>query len=196
MSAGVQNTSEDIEDALTGIDVTSAFERLVASNDFTNGERGDWIGGVITEIEGFGEILALSGRSDMASLPIDVGTQHDYATVEFDMIMGDSWDNETGTISIAGQDVVVGTHSWREGEPDVRVIEGDNDTSVTLTRTSVGSGSFRTGGSSADYTYRVKVVAANDGRELTLGASTTLNSPTHDEFFGIDNVEVRGTNTP
>ncbi|MFO6463038.1 hypothetical protein ACK8OR_01485 [Jannaschia sp. KMU-145] len=194
-STGVQSTSNDIDETLRGVSIISAFSGVISNIDFTGGDRGGWTAGEVVDIAGFGEILVIPRGGETAYLPIDVRDSDAYAVVEFDMIFGDSWDSETGTISIAGEEVVVGTHSWREGEPDVKVIEGANDTTVTLTRSSRGSGTFRTGGSSEDYTYRVQVVAANDGRDLALGASTTLNSGYQDEFFGIDNVTVSGSNS-
>ena len=195
VSSGTEDLSTDIADTMTDLRIVTAFERVVAEYGFTGGDLGGWTAGSVRDIPGFGEILVVPRRGVETTLPIDVGDEYAYARVEFDMIFGDSWDNESGTISIAGQDVVVGTHSWREGEPDIRVIEGDNDTTVTLIRSERGTGNFRTGGGSQDYTYRVQVVSAN-GDDLTLGASTTLNSGPNDEFFGIDNVRVSGANAP
>lgn len=192
VAGGSEEMSNDIVSAFDRIELPRVVGELMAEYGFDGGDRGDWTAGRVRDVEGFGEILVVPRRGVEASLPIDVG-DHAFAVVEFDMIFGDSWDNETGTISIAGEEVVVGTHAWRAGEPDIRVIEGDNDTRVTLTRASKGTGNFRRRGNSTDYTYRVQVVAANDGGDLSLGASTTLNSGVRDEFFGIDNVTVTGT---
>ncbi|MEM8849214.1 MAG: hypothetical protein AAGE03_04180, partial [Pseudomonadota bacterium] len=65
-----------------------------------------------------------------------------------------------------------------------------------LTRTSVDTGAQGNRGwraNNTDYTYRVQVTAEN-GSDLTLEAATTLNQGTHDEFLGIDNVDVGGVN--
>lgn len=193
VDTGVESQSNDIKDTLTGIRIVTAFDTIFSSNDFSDG-RGDWTGGELMTVTGFGEILALSGSADVAELPIDIGNQHAYAVVEFDMIIADSWDNEQGSISINGEDVVIGTHAWRNDAPDIQTFSGSGDTSVTLTRTSTGTGgNWRPG--QDDFTYSVRVVAANDGSELTLGAATTLGSGASDEFFGIDNVEVSGANS-
>ena len=196
VTVGMRDLSTDVRDAITDVNIVDRFDAVLSNWGFDGGDRGAWTAGTVENIPGFGELLVIPRGGDEATLPIEVGDEYSYAVVEFDMVFGDSWDNETGTISIAGQEVVVGTHSWREGEPDIRIIEGANDTEVTLTRSSVGTGGFRPGGGSTDYTYGVRVVAANDGTDLTLGASTTLNSRTGDEFFGIDNVQVTGSDNP
>ncbi|MEM8824180.1 MAG: hypothetical protein AAGF30_11260, partial [Pseudomonadota bacterium] len=186
----------DVDETLRGMHIMTAFDRVFSENDFTDGDRGDWIGGIVTEIEGFGEVLALSKKSKMASLPIDIGDDHPYATVEFDLIFGDSWDGEQGEVALNGTTLLVGTHAWRQGEPDIKVVEGPNNTSITLTRTSTDTGAQGNRGwraNNTDYTYRVQVTAENQS-DLVLEASTTLNQRVTDEFLGIDNVQVGGAN--
>ncbi|MGB3407046.1 MAG: hypothetical protein WBA67_06085 [Jannaschia sp.] len=192
VSGGVEDTSNDINAFLTDMHIVTAFGRVFSEDDFSNG-RGAWIGGELLTVNGFGEILALSGRASMAQLPINIGDEHAYAVVEFDMIIADSWDNEQGAISINGQEVLIGSHHWKNDAPNIQTFEGENNTSVTLTRTSTGTGgTWRPG--QEDYTYSVRVIAANDGSDMTLAASTTLNQNAQDEFFGIDNVKVKGAN--
>lgn len=183
-----------IDGYLRNITIGSTFERIFASEDFSEG-RGDWVGGELRNVDGFGDILSLSGTSPTAELPINIGTNHDYAVVEFDMIIADSWDDEQGSVSINGSDVLIGRHAWRNDAPVVQTFEGAEDTTVTLTRTSTGTGgTWRRGVN--DYTYKVRVTAKNDGSDIRLGAATTLNQNGRDEFFGIDNVKVSGTNKP
>ena len=192
IGGGVQQQSEDVEEFLTGFHIATSFGRTFSLNDFSEG-RGDWIGGELKTVNGFGEILALSRNAPLAELPINIGDEHAYAVVEFDMIIGDSWDNEEGTVFINGQEVLVGSHHWRNDEPDIKTFEGENNTSVTLTRVSTQTGgNWRPG--VQDYTYSVKVTAKNDGSDMLLGASTNLNQNSDDEFFGIDNVKISGAN--
>ncbi|UWQ19629.1 hypothetical protein [Jannaschia sp. M317] len=193
VSGGVEDQSNDIRDTMTGIEIMTAFDKLFSETDFSDG-RGDWSGGELINFGGFGDILALSRNAPTADLPINVDSSYRYAVVEFDMVFGDSWDGEQGSISLNGEDIAVGDFNWQSGEPVITTFEGDADTTVTLTRASTGTGS----GSGRwqrqnDYTYSVRVVAANDGTPMQLGAATTLNSGTNDEFFGIDNVRVSGS---
>jgi hypothetical protein len=194
VSSGLQNASEDVSARLVSTSIMDRFDAVLAADDFENG-RGDWIGGAIRNVAGFGNVLALSRNARSASLPIEVDPSHNFAVVEFDMIVADSWDNEAGSIIIGDAEVVGVQHWWQDPNgPDVRTFEG-TDTVVTLTRTSSDSGTWGGNGRTAhdDYTYRVSVVTANDGSDLTLNASTTLDQGDGDEFFGIDNVTVTGS---
>jgi hypothetical protein len=199
LSAGVQKQSADIVAQLRSPHILDAFDRIMDATDFENG-RGSWLGGEVRDVPGFGNVLALSGRARSASLPIEIDPEHAFAQVEFDRILADSWDrNETGSISIGGADILQAEHQWWNGEgPTIQTFEGAGDTTVQLTRVSNDSGNWGGSGRRAhdDYTYRVTVVTENDGSDLTLGASTTLNQNGRDEFFGIDNVTVVGTDRP
>ncbi|SDZ14149.1 hypothetical protein SAMN05444004_106198 [Jannaschia faecimaris] len=192
VSGGVEDQSVDIAQFLADTEVGTAFSRLFSENDFSEG-RGDWSGGELMTINGFGEILALSGNATRAEMPISVDSKYAYAVMEFDMIIGDSWDNEQGVISINGKDVVIGTHSWGGDGPAIQTFDAAGGTTVMMTRSSTATGgNWRP--DTNDYTYNVRVVAANDGSDITLGAATTLNQGGGDEFFGIDNVKVTGSN--
>jgi hypothetical protein len=192
ITPGISGLSTTIADLLRGVDVRTGFGEVFARNDFSDG-RGAWVGGEVREIEGFGKLLALSATSRSASLDMDVG-DWDYAVAEFDMVVGDSWDDENGTITIAGQDIVTANYNWQgaDDEPTITIHDSDSDTTVELTRTTHQSGAnrWRSGG---DHVYAVRVTTANDGRNLNLTASTDLSSGSNDEFFGIDNVVVRGS---
>ncbi|GIT90503.1 hypothetical protein JANAI62_00150 [Jannaschia pagri] len=192
VQTGAASQSDDVDETLRGIGIMTSFTKIYSTNDFSDG-RGDWSGGELINFEGFGDILALSGSSPTADLPLEVESQYSYAVVEFDMVFGDSWDGEQATISLNGQELAMGEFNWQSGEPTITTYDTETDTQITLTRSSTDTGSGRGRWQSQnDYTYSVQVVAANDGSALQLGASTTLNSGTNDEFFGIDNVQVSG----
>ncbi|WGH80444.1 hypothetical protein [Jannaschia ovalis] len=197
VSRGVQDASSDIDASLRGIQIVTAFDTVLGAFDFSNGSRGDWVGGDIVNIPGFGEVLALSGDSAAAELALTVGQEHAYAEIEFDMIMGDSWDGEAGAITINGETVVLGSQNHLVSGADVQTFDGPEGSTVSILRENVTSGTGSPGWTSQqDYTYRVRITQANDGSPIQLGAATTLQQGATDEFFGIDNVEVRGVARP
>jgi hypothetical protein len=193
---GMEATSTQVRDIMLTTEIVTSFDMTLADDAFETG-RGNWQGGQVLDIPGFGSVLALSGRARAAALEIDVGPNHGYAVIEFDMIVGDSWDGgETADITLGGVDLLEAAHVWNNGSaPSVITFPGENETTVEMTRTETGAGSWNSG-SNSDYVYRVRVVAANDGRDLTLGASTTLDMDARDEFFALDNVRVTGTDRP
>lgn len=197
VTQGISATSTATANELSGFSFFSPFGELLFSGDFTGGDRGPWQGGSIVSISGFGEILALSGAASEAQAIFSVDEGFDTSVIEFDMIIGDSWDHETGEISVNGDTVLLSEFAWRDNEPTITTINTANDTTVTLVDVSDSSGNssanWATRRSSNDYVYAVQITTANDGAgEVVLGASTTLNSNHRDEFFGIDNVEVTG----
>ncbi|PWJ13342.1 hypothetical protein [Jannaschia seohaensis] len=195
VSGGMEDLSGDTRDAMIGVSIRTAFDKIFAATDFEDGTRGDWTAGqVLTDVPGFGNILAFSSGQPSGTLPIEVESKYSHARIEFDMIIGDSWDNEQGRISIGGEDIVIATHAWASTAPEIQTFEGPGDATVTLTRSTTGTGiGNATWQNNNDYTYRVSIVSRNDGRDLTLGAATNLNQGASDEFFGIDNVVVTGT---
>jgi hypothetical protein len=198
VAGGMRETSVAIEAKLGSNHVMDLFDEIRVQDDFEDG-RGDWTGGTVREIAGFGNLLALDRNNRSASMPVEVDGGHEYAVIEFDMIVADSWDDETGTISVGGVDLVGVEHAWRNPDgPRIQTFEGSDGTTVKLTRASADSGTWGGSGRTEhdDYTYRVSITKRNDGSDLTLGVGTNLSSSYTDEFFGIDNVEVRGTDRP
>lgn len=203
---GIGNLGNDLADELAGIEISTRFGEDLYSFQFTGGQRGGWQGGVLRDYGGFDEVLALGADAPEAQLEIDVPGEYEYAVLEFDMTFGDSWDTvidgrhqaAEAVITVNGEEVVVGTFDYRdEGGPTVTTFTDGygNSTTVELTSATQGTGAWHTGGSSVDYTYSVRVVTDNPTGNVVVGASTDLDQNTGDEFFAIDNMSVRGTNT-
>jgi hypothetical protein len=197
ISFGLETRTASITGTMDAMAIVDAFDAVLAEDDFETG-RGAWLGGELRSISGFGQILALSSDGDEASLPIDVDPSHDYAVIEFDMIVGDSWDDENARLSIGGTEFAAIRHDWQAAEPTIQTLDVPGERSVTLTRVDTQSGTWNSadGRPNTDYVYRVRYVAANDGSDLTLRAVTDLDTAAGDEFLGIDNVRVTGTDRP
>jgi hypothetical protein len=190
VSGGISDLSSDVDFQLRTNHISTSFgPNLLASMDFSGGERGGWIGGsILSPIEALGEMLVL-GPGETANVTLDVPPGSSQATLSFDLIGGDSLDNEIATITSNGTTVTLarGLHNGTMTftTPDV---EG-----VTVTTETISSGT-NIGGASPDSwrdsVTRVTVTVDDPGETLALGMTSGANQHIGDEFFGIDNVGI------
>lgn len=191
-SGGLQDLSTDIETTLNDIEiieeVTDFVAAQLAANDFAGGALGGWSGGIAGDAGGsLGELLMV-GPGGLAELTLDVPDGANQAVFTFDLIGGDSLDNETATVMINGQPVTLATGNHGSislATPDVPGI------SVT---TNVQSQGQQLGGSQnngwRESVTSISITVDDPGSSVTLGVSSNANQPINDEFFGIDNVTV------
>ncbi len=192
VSGGIQNLSGDVDTHLSqDLISTSFFDTIsVLAMDFTGGDAGDWQGGtVMAPIAALGEMLVL-GPQESTSLSMDIPDGATSATISFDLIGGDSWDDEVATISSDSDVVATAVGNWRAGTmtftvPDVDGIEVS--TTVISSGTDLGGHPY-TG--FKDTVTRVSITVDNPGDTLDLGVLSGTGSGIYDEFLGIDNVSV------
>ncbi len=191
VSGGISNLSSDVDLHLRQDHISTSFgPSLLASMDFTGGDKGDWVGGtVLTPIEALGEILVL-GPGETVSLTLDVPANSETASLSFDLISGDSLVSEVATITSNGKTVALGLANVGRGTttfttPDV---EG-----VTVT-TEVISEKTNLGGADVpdwkESVTRVTVTVDDPGDTMALGMTSGANQVVQDEFFAIDNVGI------
>lgn len=160
-----------------------------------------------------GSFLGPFGRetyADPVTLAVNLGTSPETATIEFDLLILDSWDGYNSTWSLPRGDTISilidGTPitldafvSWSGGWYDnTRSAAGFIDGmqyQVTLTRTQSGSSFF--GSSFNDSVWRATLTLANPPAQFALGFSAGIDSDPSDESFGIDNLRysASGANT-
>ncbi len=190
VSGGIQNLSGDVDLHLRQDHISTSFgPSLLASMDFTGGDKGGWVGGtVLTQIEALGEILVLQ-PGETASVTLDVPANSDSATLSFDLIGGDSLDNEVATITSNGKTVTLArglyTGTMTFTTPDV---EGVTVTTETISEYTNLGGSGRSNW--RDSVTRVTVTVDDPGETLALGMTSGANQHIGDEFFAVDNVEI------
>ncbi len=192
VSGGLQDLSVDIESTLAGIEIVEEVTEFVASqlanNDFTAGLTGGWTGGIAGNVGGsLGELLMV-GPGGLAELSLSVPDGANQAVFSFDLIGGDSLDNEVATVMINGQPVTfaTGTHGGISfNSPD---IDG-----ITV-ETTIQSQGQQLGGSMNDAwresVTSVSITVDDPASTVTLGVSSNADQAVNDEFFGIDNVTV------
>jgi len=192
VSGGVESLANDTDTRLRSdwIIRTSFGERIIGEMDFTGGDSGGWVGGtVMAPLAALDEMLVL-GPQETASVTLDVPPDAKTATLSFDLIGGDSLDNEVATITTNGQTVTLARGRHQNGSmtfttPDV---EG-----VTVTTETISSGTNLGGAIHShwrDSVTRVTVTLDDPGETLNLGMTSGADGPIWDEYFGIDNVIV------
>lgn len=191
VSGGIQNLSGDVDLHLRQDHISTRFGPLqLASMDFTGGNKGGWVGGtVLTQVEALGEILVLD-PGETVSLTVDVPANSDNATLSFDLIGGDSLDNEVATITSNGTTV---TLARGRGDTGTMTFTTPDVEGVTVT-TEVISEKTNLGGSNVpswkETVTRVTVTVDDPGETLALGLTSGANQHIGDEFFAVDNVAI------
>ena len=189
---GTSDLGDSVETSLTSASVVSlagAFAQTIAGFGFDGGDRAGWSGGtVLSPIASLGEMLVL-GPGEYTQLSVDIPMGLEQAAISFDLVGGDSLDNETLTIQVNGQTVSLarGLHNGTMTFTNP-ALEGYTVSTQTLSSgTNLGGAATSTW---MDSVTRVTIIADNPGSSVTLGLQSGANQAIGDEFFGIDNVEV------
>ena len=137
---------------------------------------------------GFGRT---SNHIDTAKMfSIREGTEQ--ATIEFDFLEIDSWDNEEFSIFVNGQEIELGRfrHWVDEGATNFNAGNGisvEKDAAVDI------SGYGRNSGSSAflnDNLHRFRVTVDDPGEVLQIGFGADLSGNANNESWGVDNLRL------
>ncbi len=192
VSGGISDLSRDVDLQLRTNHISTSFgASVLASMDFTGGEKGGWTGGtVLSPITALGEMLVL-GPGETTSLTLDVPANSDSATLSFDLIGGDSLDNEVATITTNGKTVTLARSG--NSAQGTMTFTTPNVEGVTVTTETLTSGTNLGGANVAswrDSVTRVTVTVDDPGESLALGMTSGANQHIGDEFFGIDNVGI------
>ncbi len=195
VSGGVENLSTDVATGLADQSPNGNFnwgqsaDPTQTSMDFTGGSAGGWSGGtVMSPIAALGEMLVLdSGEEALLQMSFPEGT--DTATFTFDLIGGDSLDNEVASITANGTLVAsargryTGTMEFTDaGAPGVTI-----ETETLSSGTNLGGAADQGWRESVT---RVTVTVDNPDTDMTFGVRSGADQQISDEFFAIDNVEV------
>jgi hypothetical protein len=186
VSSGVEDLSSETGNTLSGISIRTTFARVgsLLSTDFSGG-IGEWIGGTVANIPGFGEVLQL-GPGELAQLSVAVPPGASSATITFDMLGIDDLSGEAATIFINGQPVAL----YADNHGNITTTDlGVSGVTVSVaqqyTNNHVGGGSH---GADSRATYTITV--SNPGDTLTFGVGSGTGQPISEEFFAIDDVNI------
>lgn len=192
-AGGVEDLGGEIQRTLSGISLAAARTVELASLSFANGDAGGWIGGTVMNMGGqLGELLVV-GPGATAGFTLDVPPGATEATMVFDLIAGDSLDNnarwgtDTATVMINGVPVVIATsQAGSQMSFDIPQIDG---TTVEATVT-VQPGQL--GGSTRwhDSVAQITVTVDQPSGPIDLQMQSNANQNIRDEFWGIDNFDA------
>jgi Flp pilus assembly pilin Flp len=144
------------------------------------------VGTTMSDYEITGELMI--GPGGLAQLTLDVPQGAAQAVFTFDLIGGDSLDNETATVMINGQPVTIATGNHGS------ISFADAGVPGVTVETTIQSQGQQLGGSTNDpwreSVTTVSITVDNPGSSVTLGVASSADQPVNDEFFGIDNVNV------
>ncbi|MEL6585513.1 MAG: hypothetical protein AAFQ50_02460 [Pseudomonadota bacterium] len=186
ISQGLSDLSNDTSAQLADQNVLMRFASVgnLFNTDFASGP-GDWLGGAVVSLAGFGEVLQVRDN-ETVELPFDVPAGATSATITFDVIGANDLDGDPATIMINGQPVAV----YRDNHGTITTSDaGVSGVSVNVQQqyanNPVGAGDH---GHDSRATYTITV--DNPSGALTLGISSGTNDGLDDEFYAVDDVSV------
>lgn len=130
--------------------------------------------------------------SESVSTTFDIPANAKSATISFDMILADSWDNEEGRVSINSEEVASVESNWRKEAPRFDATGGDLiQVSANHIDSYQATGTWNTNSSQMDHAYCVSIDVQNPGETVTLGFGTSLNQHPMDETHLIESLKVQ-----
>ena len=225
---GTVNLGQDVESSLSGAsvaDLTWAFATELVNQDFSDGNFDGWSVARHQVFGAWGDMLGPFGtetQNNPLTYDVKLGAGMKDALVQFDLIIGDSWDGVAGPdnpwtsalgdslrLMVDGEVVSTEHFVFRENHPGY--VDGMwqersgtlqvGDSTFNLTMTPKDQPTANVGGAGwVDQRWSVQLEAVNAPQNFQLGFSGTSNqsniqngnTTVHDESFGIQNFSVKG----
>ncbi len=185
VSGGIESLSRATAGELTGYEIQTTFANQIAaalSNDFSGG-LGGFVGGTVTSLVGFGEVLQL-GPGEMTTASFEVPDGASTATLSFDMLGIDDLSGEGASIMINGTEVAF----YADNHGNITTQDmGVSGITVAVNQQysndPMGAGSH---GHDSRATYTITI--ENPGETVTFGVASETGQPISEEFYAIDDV--------
>ncbi|MEM8577777.1 MAG: Hint domain-containing protein [Pseudomonadota bacterium] len=167
---------------------------LITEERFENGDTGTWSNAGSDTNGAADDVLGRFGAGESTSNSYALDQSQDYAIVEFDALLIDSWDGEQFIVTINGQDVAV-NHTFNQAFPDQQqtILVGGSTVQVEFTNNGQSQQGF---GSFDDANIGVRITIDQPPATLDLGFRSTTDQDVSDESFAIDNLTIIGTDDP
>ncbi|MDF1749253.1 MAG: tandem-95 repeat protein, partial [Alphaproteobacteria bacterium] len=160
----------------------------IASENFESGADG-WSDTTVTTIDGLTQFLGNFGHGGATEKTFIIPNGALSASFSFDFYEMDSWDDETFSVLVNGNPILQKVFGQVGDQSD------GNFTLKTLEDQDLGGASFNDQVYSVKFSLNAAQLAAFPedefgNRTITLGFSSTLNDPSFDESWGVDNLRI------
>lgn len=186
VSGGIETLSGNVSDQIAATPILDRFVQsaLESANDFSNGV-GDWVGGNLVNLAGFGEVLQL-GPGEGAQMDFAVPEGADSATISFDLIGGDDLSGEPATVFINGDPVAI----YADNHGNITTSTGGpSNISVSMTQQfsndPVGAGSH-----GHDSRTTITITVDDPTETVSVGVQSGADQGVDNEFYAIDDVNI------
>lgn len=185
VSGGLEGVANDTTGTMEAVTIRTAFETATTLATGLAQGLGDWVGGTLVDVAGFGEILQI-GPNQTAGVTMSIPPGSTSATLSFDLLGVDDLSGESAVIYVNGNAVAVYADDHGRITTSTSEIPGIT-VSMTqqYTNDPMGGGSH---GSDSRATYQITV--DNPQETLSLSVMSTSGQPVTEEYFAIDDFNV------
>jgi Flp pilus assembly pilin Flp len=200
VSGSIGNLSGSIASALAGTEVGGLYNnatRALRSFDFTGGSAIGWVGGQVMNMGGQMRELMVLGPGESTSFTLDVPFGATKATMVFDLVSGDSLDNnalwgrDTATVMLNGVPVVIATSGGNMTFAIPQIDGTSVEATVTVAPTQYGGRTHWN-----DSVAEVTITVNNPTGPIDFRMQSNANQGINDEFWGLDNFRSGTTGAP
>ncbi|MEO0937212.1 MAG: Hint domain-containing protein [Pseudomonadota bacterium] len=168
---------------------------LITEERFEGLDVGTWSNPGTNTTPGPDGFLGQFGAGETTTNSYALDQSQDYAIVEFDALLLDSWDGEQFIITLNGQDVAV-SHTFNQPFADQTQTVVIGGSTYTIDFTNDGQTDTFGAGGFNDLNLGVRITIDQPPATLDIGFRSTTDQNIGDESFGIDNFTIIGTNNP
>lgn len=189
------------DDGTSGDGAGASQGTIIHQDDFEGGTSG-WTNSISEFDPGLSEVLGRFGGSDgriATQNTFALDQSADFAIVEFDAHLIDSWDGEEFIITLNGEEASFNHTFFETTGNGAQVFTGSDGALYTVEYTQTAQGPITQDtsfGPFDDASFDIRITIQNPPASLTIGFGSTLDQETIDESFAIDNFTIISTDDP
>ena len=168
---------------------------ILFEDNFEGGATG-WSDNTTEASAGLSEFLGRFGGTDgrvATERTFTLDQTADFAIIEFDAYLIDSWNNEEFVITLNGQEAIFTTSFSSSPVGGTQTFVGTDGATYTIEHTPTAQDELGFTTFWDDTTFDVRITIENPPATLTVGFGTDLDQDTSNESLGIDNLTIIST---